>query len=368
MRVAVIGAGLFGCTAAIHLARAGHQVELFDRAKDIMTGATFSNQLRLHRGYHYPRSPATGAECRAGLVSFEREYGEAIRTGGDQFYAVATRGGRVSQFDYHRFLDAEGLEYENAGLAEPTINREAIGFAVRVNEGFVDIGRLIGLVRRNLDEAGVRVRLGMPGVKWPRDKYDRFIVAAYAGNNKVLELLGCETEPAQYEIVEKPVVRLSDEYRDTGVVVMDGPFGCIDPYGTTGLHLMGHVKWAIWSTNTGRKAEVPIRYLRPYINRGIIERPCDSRFEVMRSDLSRYLPFVAQAEHAGSMFTVRVVLPGRDATDERPTLVRWHDEQVASIFSGKLGTAVDAAERLVAGLHESGGYAPGNMKSTGHAA
>ena len=49
------------------------------------------------------------------------------------------------------------------------------------------------------------------------------------------------------------------------------------------------------------------------------------------------------------MYTVRTVLPDRDATDERPTLVSQIDEQVIQVFSGKLGNCVEAA-RAVAEL------------------
>ena len=52
MRIAVIGGGLFGSTAAIHLARAGHEVSLYDAKADLMCGATAATYARLHRGYH----------------------------------------------------------------------------------------------------------------------------------------------------------------------------------------------------------------------------------------------------------------------------------------------------------------------------
>ena len=44
---------------------------------------------------------------------------------------------------------------------------------------------------------------------------------------------------------------------------------------------------------------------------------------------------------------VRAVLAHQEATDRRPTLVRRHDEQLVSVFSGKLGTAVRAAREAL---------------------
>ena len=54
MRIAVIGGGLFGSTAAIYAARAGHDVHLFEAKPSLMLGATAGTYARLHRGYHYP--------------------------------------------------------------------------------------------------------------------------------------------------------------------------------------------------------------------------------------------------------------------------------------------------------------------------
>ena len=58
MKIAIIGGGIFGVTAAIILG-SKHNVELFEKNDDILKSASGSNQFRVHRGYHYPRSPET---------------------------------------------------------------------------------------------------------------------------------------------------------------------------------------------------------------------------------------------------------------------------------------------------------------------
>ena len=156
MKVAIIGAGLFGCTAAIHAARAGHDVTLYDKAAEIMTGATRANQLRLHRGYHYPRSASTVEECRQGLVSFAKEYGEAIIHGGSQYYAIA-KGSRTSVDEYIRFMDGQGLGWQLADLGSPLFNHRMIDAAFRVTEDRVDYHKLRSIVERDLKRAGVTV-------------------------------------------------------------------------------------------------------------------------------------------------------------------------------------------------------------------
>ena len=56
MRIAVVGGGIFGVSAAVKLARAGHQADLFEKQRDILCAASGINQYRIHRGYHYPRN------------------------------------------------------------------------------------------------------------------------------------------------------------------------------------------------------------------------------------------------------------------------------------------------------------------------
>lgn len=327
MRIAVIGAGLFGCTAAIHAARAGHDVTLYDKASEIMTGATRANQLRLHRGYHYPRSASTVEECQQGLASFAAEYSEAVLSGGDQYYAIA-KGSRTSAEDYVSFMDAQGLDWHFADTDSHLFNREMIEEAFWVKESRIDFHKLRSIIELTMARCGVSVGLGTPADLSMRDRFDQIIIAGYAGTNEIAAALGCERIELQYEMVEKPVVQLPKQYRDIGIVVMDGPFGCIDP-GDKGTHLMGHVEYAIrysWTGTLGRDAEQHA-----------------SSFDSMAAALSAYLPFMSQAEHVGSHWTVRVVLPAKDATDERPTLVTRLDNQVMRIFAGKLGHAVDAA-------------------------
>jgi glycine/D-amino acid oxidase-like deaminating enzyme len=336
MKLAVIGAGLFGATAAIHAARAGHEVTLFDKANEIMTGATRANQLRLHRGYHYPRSASTVDECRQGLASFTAEYGDAILSGGDQYYAIA-KGSKTSVNDYIRFMDAQGLEWHLADMGSHLFDELMIDAAFKVTESRVDYHKLRSIVDQSLVRSGVETRLGQPATSTMRNRFDHIVIAGYAGTNEIATALGCQAIELQYEVVEKPIVRLPKQYRDIGIVVMDGPFGCIDP-AEPGTHLVGHVELAVHERWTGKQGKA------------VTDKA--TTFEAMATDLARYLPFMSEAEHIGSHRTVRVVLPRKDATDERPTMVTRLDGQVCRVFAGKLGHAVDAARDALALIDE----------------
>ena len=61
----------------------------------------------------------------------------------------------------------------------------------------------------------------------------------------------------QFELCEKPVIKLPEQYKNKSVVIMDGPFMCIDPYGQTGYHVMGNVVHAIHETSVGFSPNFP---------------------------------------------------------------------------------------------------------------
>ena len=65
------------------------------------------------------------------------------------------------------------------------------------------------------------------------------------------------------------------------------------------------------------------------------------------SEEFKYVTKETEQEHIGSMFTFRTVLPNQDDDDARPTLVEKLDGKTFTIFSGKIGTCVSAADELL---------------------
>jgi glycine/D-amino acid oxidase-like deaminating enzyme len=337
MRVAVLGGGLFGATAAIYAARAGHDVHLFEAKSQIMLGASAGTFGRLHRGAHYPRHPETGRESRRAESSFRAEYGPAVIDGGVQKYVVPSDGSLVSVEAYRQFLDNEGLPFSEEGGV----------FAVE--EPRINLGLLQKLVRLKVVEAGVAVQLGCRRTsRGFMRKFDRVIVATYARLNQVLADLGCEQQEYKFQVVEKPVVRLPERFRDTSIVVVDGPFGCLDPLDATPYHVLGHVRKSIHAENVGYRAAVP-EHLANLLDMGSVSTR-HTRVTEMAEDLAQYVPGVEEAQHLGSSFVIRAVLARAEANDKRPSIITRHDEQVYSVLSGKLGTACWIAKHIVSDL------------------
>ena len=336
-KVLVVGGGIFGTTASVALATSGFNVTLHEELDSIMKCASDINQYRLHRGYHYPRSKSTAQECLDGLKSFKRKYGASVVNGNvNHFYAISSRDSMVSKEEYLKFLYEMGLEYN---VNEPFNGTD---LTVEVGEELFDSEKLRVQVTQKMKGAGVNVILNKHTTKKDFDDYDYVVIATYAKINELLD----ESIQYQYEVVEKPVVKLPKEYKNKSVVVMDGPFMCLDPY-KNGYHVLGHVEHAIHSTNVGDYPMVLNKHIVGYLNNGVIHNPKVTKINKFIEAGMEFFEDFDKLEHIGSMFTVRTVLAHRDHDDARPTIVTQEAHNVYTIFSGKIGTCVQAADELV---------------------
>lgn len=327
MKIAVIGGGIFGCTAAIYLARDGHSVTLYEQDSGLLYGASRVNQYRLHSGYHYPRSTETAIQSKFGLRSFTEEYSAAIITGDDHYYLIPNKGSKVTVQEYRDFMDSVSLEYEQIASV-PWADNDQISGIFKVNENSLDISELRSLIYERLMKSGVKV---LTNTKYEDQQTEVIVNATYSRINFALP--GGQRIDYQFEVCSKPIVRLPESLHRLSAVIIDGSFGCVDPCGRTDLHVVGHVDHAVLERSIG--------HFPPKLPTVDIHR-----HGRMCSDIGRYIPDANRFEYMRTMYTVRAVLPNREHDDARPTYVTKHNERLYSVFSGKIGTAVDAAIEL----------------------
>jgi glycine/D-amino acid oxidase-like deaminating enzyme len=88
-RIAVIGAGIFGCEISVALAKSGYDVTLFEKKDEILNGSTTNSVRRLHLGFRYPRSVETAVQSRLGFRKFMERYPESVDSNFPNYYAIA---------------------------------------------------------------------------------------------------------------------------------------------------------------------------------------------------------------------------------------------------------------------------------------
>tara|TARA_R110001583_G_scaffold18703_4_gene74128 strand:+ start:4390 stop:6162 length:1773 start_codon:yes stop_codon:yes gene_type:complete len=341
-KVSVIGGGIFGCTTAWKLAKEGYDVTLYEKNEDIMSQASNINQYRLHRGYHYPRSKETAIQSQWGETSFIKEYGDAIVNGDvEHYYCIAKEDSKVNAKQYKTFLDDMNLYYEEKSV--DFIHKNVVDLVVGVKEFLFDPNKLKQICWDKLHKYGVNV-IRLAEVQEGFDESDYIINSTYSNLNQLLP--EDKQKDYQFELCEKPVIKLPKQYKNKSVVIMDGPFMCIDPLGDTGMHVMGNVVHAIHSTNIGKFPEYDSKF-DEVLNRGIVKNPSITNIDKFIESAKKFFIDIDKAEHIGSMYTFRTVLTNRDKDDARPTLVEKSTKNTFNVFSGKIGTCVNAAEEIL---------------------
>lgn len=345
MKIAIVGGGIFGVTIAWILAKNKFFVDLYEKENDILSAASGINQYRLHRGYHYPRSKETVLTCLQGEKEFREVYTDAILDEGiEHYYCIAKEDSLITPEQCMKIWDEFNLEYEKTDL--DIINKEKIAATFKVKEFLFDPVKLKEICWEKLKNYKVNVILNKE-VEYENVKdYDLIIIATYAHNNSLLNNFPAAQRDYQFELCEKLTLKLPEKFQKKSVVILDGPFMCIDPFGRTDFHAMGNVVHAIHSRTIGKKIEI-MGELGKFLNKGVIKNPSLTNVKKFLEHAAEFFPGIEKAEHIGSMFTIRTVLPYREHDDARPTIVEQVSNKVVTVFSGKIPTCIDSANQVL---------------------
>ena len=342
MKIAVIGAGIFGITTAIKLARQ-HDVSIFERNSDILKGASDVNQCRIHRGYHYPRSPKTTLQVLNSEVEFLEEFSDAIINGTENYYCISKSDSYITSDDYINFCKKHNLEFSKINL--DIVDTNSVDLCVKVKEKLFDYEKLKKKCWEKLNKSGVKVLLNTKADKEVFEKFDFVVIATYADINSLLTNYKEKQHNYQFEICEKIFLELPQEFHNKSIVIMDGPFLSIDPVGTKNYFIIGDVVNTVHSRNVGKFPKIDEKFL-PLLDKGLIKNPPFTKLNLFLDSGSRFFPKFNEAKYVGSSFSIKTVLPEANSTDDRPTLVERIDANIITIFSGKISTCMDAANQV----------------------
>ena len=341
----VIGGGFYGCEVALALRRQGlKRVIVAEREPAILRRASWVNQARVHKGYHYPRSLPTAARASVSFARFCRDYRFAIHRGRRKIYAVA-RGSRVAPHQFEHFCRTVGaawrpLERPASDLFEPGL----IDAAYEVEEVAFDAAAIARDLERRLGEAGIEVRLG---------KSARLIeagspsVAVDVGGERVeaghlfnctysaIDVTGVEVKAeVKRELAELALIEPPAELADIGVTVVDGPYFSTMSFPAARCHSLSHVRYTpheAWSEA-----------------RGSDTLPAKSNAVYMLRDAQRYMPCMARARLKRSLFEIKAVLASNEDDDGRPILFERSERspRVISILGAKIDNIYDVLELI----------------------
>ena len=238
MKLAIIGSGFFGISLGLMLSKK-HKVDVYEKEKKILSGASSANQFRFHLGYHYPRSQKTIDEINKSKNLFISYYGNKVFGKSKNFYLIAKKI-KVNFKKYKKFLIKNNLFYETVNFF---INNKYIEKTILSKEKILNIFNFKKIVLKKIKKSSLTLKVNSQFKKRDLLKYDKVIVATYSNNNIILKKLGIKNlNHYKFELVEKILIKLPSQYLQKSFVVVDGSFVCVDPYIGTKYHLLSDVK------------------------------------------------------------------------------------------------------------------------------
>jgi glycine/D-amino acid oxidase-like deaminating enzyme len=365
---AVIGGGFYGTTIALYLARQRgfKRVVLAESEGALLQRASYSNQARVHNGYHYPRSFTTAYRSRINFPRFLRDWPQVVEADFVKLYAIARRNSKVTARQFERFCRETNAPLKRAEPAQRALfDSRLIEEIFVVEECAFDATKLATWVVGELAAQKVDVRLETTAKAVTRvcDGSLRVTVCSKGGQSETLgaryvfnctysglnqlvgDFAGVRT-PLKQEVTEMALVRVPLELEGLGVTVMDGPFFSMMPFPSRGLHTLSHVRYTPHMHWNDQRGTDPYRVLAQYDK--------DSRVDRMIRDVSRYMPAVNRVQYVDSLFEIKTVLSKNEVDDGRPILFE-RDPSLPGCFSvlgGKIDNIYDVLERLDAETFE----------------
>ena len=367
----IIGAGMYGLYAAKKTAATRRQILVVEREPVPFARASYINQARIHNGYHYPRSLSTALKSAKYYKRFLHDYGFAINNKFEKIYAVSSDFSYASSDNFKNFCRAANIPCEEA-IASRWFKNNTVERAFRCEECAFDYAMIRDSVMEELSHmSNVEFAFSTKIIQVNKDNDEwlltlsdsrkictKFVLnATYASINQLQDLFGFDMLDIKYEICEMIICDVSDNIKDIGLTVMDGPFFSIMPFGLTGKHSLSAVHFTPHDTSLSKKPEFICQQKLGAIECGVdnlencnccTARPVQA-WPQMRQLSKKYLNDDIDIIFHESIWAIKPILKSAEIDDGRPTLVRTLSDspRFVSVLSGKINTIYDLDEVIL---------------------
>lgn len=346
MKIAVAGAGWYGCHIATTLQSIGIDVQLYEKSHRPLNDASGNNQFRLHMGFHYARSYVTRLQSRDGYSRFLERYPGLSREIKDNLYAVPKYDSLLDYLTYKLVMTAAGIEFNEVHAQDYGL--DSVSGVIRCDERVL----LTERSRKYFSE-----RLGSSILL--NTKIDRIenvgqkIVVNGTPYDFLIDATWGHLTPVGFSVFYEPTLLLY--YRCTepfpAVTLVDGPLCSIYPTESEGIYTLSSVPHTpIGQYTTPAEARAALD--------AISEELIYAKRKQMEDQVSKYVPaFREKFEYVEPQRAIKTKLYGHQ--DDRSCYVS-HNGRLISVMSGKIDTIFFAAQRIISiieSIAESGNHA-----------
>lgn len=373
-RVAIIGAGIYGCHLALALKARGHEVDLYDMSDDLFSGASTYNSFRIHKGYHYPRSGKTREMCMRDEKEFTEFYGHLTSKAQDnpKIFCVANDERTLIDFSTMKFImQGSGMPFEELSLEE--LNRlgfESIEGGFRVHESIFLVDKAKHWFKQELLNKGVNLKLrhcidkietcSNKKINIANEEYDFAINCTY---NQALSYHS-QRHSHYFDLCFSLIVaskKPKEECNIKSFGIFDGAYPSLEPYGYSvlpekyaayhdrKLFQIFHVK------HTSVCQYAHIENARIGQSNGLDSKQLANLTHKILSDTKFFFPrFDEEFEVIGHCLALKTKV--NDLSDTRPLIVVTDEEQhpnFIQVFSSKLTSIFTAEEQVMKLIDQS---------------
>ncbi len=344
INIAIIGAGIFGITTALKLHENNFSIDMFESSSDILQGASYNNQNRLHLGFHYPRDSETVKQCAQGYQDFYNQFNCCIKGNFRNAYFISSENSLTSPESYLEFCTKNKLEFKKIDLNNFKPKIEHCDLGILTNELVYDASELRIFLKNELIKKNIRIQLNseIKNIKKnlngftlthrnEKKQYDCIINTTYSNINQFDKLLGLDEVDYQFEYTMVPIIEWIDN--SIGITIMDGPFMTILPFGKSKNFLLYHVVHSVIDSTISKKIPEGWSNLLSSPSSSISKK---SLFDKIITSTEHFVSTIKHAKLLGYLEGPRIVLPRLDDTDTRPSIISEPIPGFISVFSGKV--------------------------------
>lgn len=326
--VAIVGGGVYGCAIAEFISNRGKSVSIFEKDKALMSNASFKNQARIHRGYHYPRSFLTGNRSQASYYEFIEKFSDCC-VPSKSYYGIAKTFSKISGSQFAEFCKKIDAPIFPIGEFGEFLDSRLIEKAYEVEEVIFNSQLLMNKFSEKLQKNKVSIHLNTQIEKVVKNEQlgllelysnsgqviaraNKVYLCVYSSTCKILNNSGITCPPIKNEWTEMAMVKVPKQLENINFTLMDGQFFSLMKFPAYNCHTLSHVRftphssWVESDLTNGRNPELAK----------------NSNYNYMIKDASRFIPILKEAEYLGSIWEVKTLLQLSEGNDSRPILYK----------------------------------------------
>lgn len=331
VKIAIIGAGWYGCHLGLSFKSLGFDVVIYEKNERVLNDASGNNQFRLHLGFHYARHHGTRIQSRDGFMRFIERYPSLSREVTENIYAVPKYDSIIDFNTYRMIMSSSGLEYQ-----ETKENR----LMLKGIDGFLHTPERVLLISNAREYFSERLNknLRLGEIVSDLQPRENGVVVNGSDYDFVIDCTWGRKSAVPIDIFFEPTLLLYYECLEPqpALTLVDGPLGSFYPTEDPSIYTLSsvpHTPIGRFSSHTEAQQRQVAFSKEEVLNKK----------ELMEAQISQYYPgFRDIARFMGPQFSMKTKPVG--LVDDRSCYV-FHSGRVITVMSGKIDTIFYAQER-----------------------